>query len=792
MKRILLAPVVALVFVLLVGCVSNEDKRDAFMENAKKLEQSGDCAKAGEEARNALKVDPKYAGAYLLLGRCDMKGEKWADAQKNFASAHELEPTNFEALSHLARLALLTDDGAKAEEYAAKALALQPNSIEMKIIQGNMFMRKKDFLQAKRVLEEAVKMDPANEEAVVGLASAYLNANEPDNAKALLKYSLEKKPNSAAMLSLLLNLSFREQDYASSEGYLNRLMALHPEDEHLVVQMADLFPLLNKGKEAPAYLAAYLEKHPKADTVRLRLAELHVSDRNFDKALAELDKAPEATPTLRLAKANVLIRSGRMEEGLAALRALSQDPKAGEHSNTALRSLAEIAMQQNKPEDALKDLTALIARSPSDADAYATRGQVYFDLKRFAEAIADFSFVAKASPDDPSVFLALADAQNSSGNHAQAESTIRDVIKRFPEYAPARIALANYFITNTDPYKALEAIREGKKSLPDNPDLAIAEVDILIREERYTEALDLLDGLVKKDNLKGAALLRLAGVHAANKDYAKAIKAYDQLLALDANAMPAVEGRIRMHLAAGEPDKALAFAEKRQKDRPKDPMAAYLVGETALVNKNAQKAEKAFLQALEMAPQWDQPATRLAQIYVATKRIDEGIATLKSLLAKTPDAVAPAVLMANLQEEKGDWKGAEQSYRNLLIKQPKNVLAANNLAYLISRHNPTPERLKEAEPYAAVAAATGNPTTLDTLGWIQHLQGKTAEAESNLRKAHEGNKDNPVVAYHLAAVLASQAEPAKKQEAKTLLKEITSGKTTFPQLPEAEKLLKGL
>ncbi len=779
-------------FILLAGCMSKEDKRDALMENAKKLEESANCAKAREEARNALEIDPNCAGAYALLGRCDMKEEKWADALKNFSRAHELAPSDFEALRNLGRLALMTEDVAKAEEYTAKALALRPDSVEMKVVQGNILMRKNEFLPAKQMLEEAVKAEPANEEAVVGLASAYLNTGEMENAKALLKYSLEKKPDSSAMLGLLLNLSFREQDYAASETYLSKLLALHPEDENLVVQMSDLLALRQKGTEAPAYLGSYLEKHPKADTVRMRLAELALAERNFDKALAELDKAPEATPALRLAKATVLVRSGRVEEGMSALRSLSEDPKAGEQGNRAMIGLAEVYLQQNKLDEAVKSLTALIARAPDNLTAYSLRGQTYYNMKRYGEAVADLSVVVKGAPDDPSAALALADALNAAGDHAKSEATIRDLIKRSPEYAQAYIALANYFMTNTNPYAALEAIREGKKALPDNPELAIAEVDILIREQRYTEATDMLEALSKKDNMKGAALLRLAVVHAANKDYAKAIKAYDQVLAMDANAMPAVEGRIRMHLAAGEPDKALAFAEKRQKDRPTDPLAAFMVGETSLVNKNAQKAEKAFLRALELEPEWDKPATRLAQIYTATKRLDEGITTIKGLLSKAPNAVPLGVLLANLQEEKEDWKGAEQTYRNLLIKQPENLLAANNLAYLLSLRNPTPDRLKEAEKYAAQAAITGNPTTLDTLGWIQHMLGKQAEAELSLRKAHEGNKENPVIAYHLAAVLAAQADQGKKAEAKTLLKEVIAGKTSFPQRADAEKLLKGL
>ena len=791
-KKLLLAPVVALMMILLAaGCMSKEDKRDAFMDNARKLEAAGDCVKAGAEARNAIGIDPNYAGAHLLLGRCAMKAEKWADARDAFTRAHELNPADFEALSNLARVCLLVDSADKAAEYADKALAIKPDSVEMKVVKGNVLMRKQEFMAARQVLEEAVKAEPDNEEAVVGLASAYLNTNETSNAKALLKYSLEKKPGSAAMLSLLLNLSFREQDYTGSETYLAKLLALHPDNEHLVIQMADLYPLLGKGKEAPAYLETYLQTYPGAEGARIRLAELLLADGKGDKAMETLDKAPVATPGLHLAKSTLLIRQGKLDDGLNGLRAVSEDPKAGAHGLTALMSLAEIYSRQNKTDDALKALDELIKRSPDNLNAYALRGQINFGLKRFEAAVADFAVVAKGAPDDPSATLALADAWNSAGNRPQAESLIRDVIKRFPQFGPAYVALANFFMADLDPYKALEAVHQGQKALPDDAELAIAEADILIREERYTECIDLLEKLTKRENTKAAALMRLGAVHAAQKEYAKAIKAYDQMLAMDANAMPAVEGRLRMHVAAGELDKALAFAEKRLADRPKDPMAALMAGEAALLNKNAPKAEKAFFQALELAPQWEQPAMRLAQLYVATKRVDQGMAAVKGLMAKNPDAIVPAVLLASLQEEKKDWKAAEQTYRAILVKDPINPLANNNLAFLLSQGEPSPERLAEAESFAAKAAETGDPTTLDTLGWIQHQQGKAADAEAALRKAREGNKESPVIAYHLAAVLAGQNDQGKKAEAKQLLTEALAVKQ-FPQRKEAEKLINGL
>lgn len=778
--------------VLLAGCMSKEDKRDALMENAKKLEESADYGKARAEARNALELDPSFAGAYLLLGRCDMKEERWSEALSNFSRAHELDPQNFEALRGLSRVSLLTEDIAKAEEYVTKALAQQPDSVDLKCIQAGIMMRRSEFGKVKELLEGLVSGNPDNEEVIIGLASAYLNTGEQERAQLLLSTSLEQKPDSSAILSLLMNLSFRQQDYPATRNYLDKLLVLHPDNENLAVQMADLLPLLDKAAEAPTYLQDYLVKHPKADAARIRLAELHMAAREPDKALQELEKAPEASPSIRLAKSTVLMQTGQREKAMELLRALGADPKGGESGNTALLVLAEIQLRQDKLDEAIASLTTLIGRTKDNLNAYVLRGQAYYNAKRYQEAMADLNIAAKGAPDDYSASLALADAQNAAGLHEQSEATIREVIQRAPSFSPAYIALANYFIVNTNPYEALAAIALGKKALPDNLDLAIAEVDILLQEKRYTEASDLLKVLVKRDDAKVAARLRLAAVHAAEKNYAAAIKIYDQMLAEDDASMVAVDGRIRMHLAAGEPDKALAFAEKRQKARPKDSTAALMAGELALVTQNPKKAEKAFLSALELTPQWDQPATRLAQIYAATKQYDQGIAAVKKILEKDRDGVAAAVLLANLQEQKGDFGGAEQSYRDMLKNDPTNLLASNNLAYLLSNNSPTPERLAEAEELAAKGAASGIPVMLDTLGWIRHLLGKKAEAEADLRKAYELDKENPAVTYHLAAALAAQGGQDKKEEAIRLLQSLANNKTPFTKQDEATKLLKSL
>jgi tetratricopeptide (TPR) repeat protein len=149
-----------------------------------------------------------------------------------------------------------------------------------------------------------------------------------------------------------------------------------------------------------------------------------------------------------------------------------------------------------------------------------------------------------------------------------------------------------------------------------------------------------------------------------------------------------------------------------------------------------------------------------------------------------------------LLEDKNDLEGAEKAYRNILANDPESLIAANNLAFLITRHNPDPERLREAEELALLASASGVPATFDTLGWVRFLRGNDEGAEEVLRLAHESTPENPTYAFHLASVLAAMSKQegradaaAKKEEARKLLQGALGSDFDFSQRADAKKLL---
>jgi uncharacterized protein (TIGR03790 family) len=134
---------------------------------------------------------------------------------------------------------------------------------------------------------------------------------------------------------------------------------------------------------------------------------------------------------------------------------------------------------------------------------------------------------------------------------------------------------------------------------------------------------------------------------------------------------------------------------------------------------------------------------------VAARRLTEQASEL------APNAVSLHLLMAEFLAAAGEAQAAAERYSRIVALEPGNIVALNNLAYDLAVRQKKPE---QALPMArkALSLARGNPTILDTVGWIEYLRGNTAEASRLLVAAAKGAPRNSEVRLHNAIALASQ------------------------------------
>ena len=157
-------------------------------------------------------------------------------------------------------------------------------------------------------------------------------------------------------------------------------------------------------------------------------------------------------------------------------------------------------------------------------------------------------------------------------------------------------------------------------------------------------------------------------------------------------------------------------------------------------------------------------AEALALGVKAQTRLDKGDRAgarkaFEQAVAADPAFVTGKFLLAQIVEADGDHDAAIELYRKVVLAQPNNAVALNNLAYALATAKKAPE---EAKPLADRAAtlAPRDPSVLDTLGWIDHLLGKDQDAAKVMALAVNGAPSNPEVRLHAAFVYDAAGAPA--------------------------------
>ncbi len=153
----------------------------------------------------------------------------------------------------------------------------------------------------------------------------------------------------------------------------------------------------------------------------------------------------------------------------------------------------------------------------------------------------------------------------------------------------------------------------------------------------------------------------------------------------------------------------------------------------------------------------DLPDKALTLVVLAESRqargdIDGARKALEEATAVAPQFLGAQFQLATLYERQENRPAAIARYRTILEVQPKHVAALNNLAYALAVHQGQPA---EGLPFAkrAVALRPGDPTILDTLGWIEYLLGNHRAAATVLSDAARLEPDNGEIFLHAAIAL---------------------------------------
>ncbi|MEX2185681.1 MAG: tetratricopeptide repeat protein [Pirellulales bacterium] len=423
-------------------------------------QQLGDDAAAVDEFAKAITADAKLADAYRSRAASYRNLKKWSEAIADLARYVELVPARLgdvaddrvDALAGRVYDSLAANRADDALRDAAQALEIaaeRPAAKATALAARGAVRRKRDQLDdaiddfraaAKLNADIAGRVKPVLAEALLARGKMRNETAQQTIAKAdspsvdlskLFDPAIEDLSDAIALAPSDESYSARgfayngKRDFDKAVADFNQALRINPRNVLALHNRGYAYNGLKKPDKAIEDLSAAIRlkptDHPSAYANR---GAAYLQLREFDKAIDDFTDAIRqsrgAAAPLKFGLALAFRGRGEQFEGQGRFgEALTDYDKALEHAASApsfadeLKDRAAVMLSkqatalalQGKVGDALNAAERYVVRYPDRADAFATRGYVYFKRQKYKEAIADYDKAIGMEPKNAKLYV---------------------------------------------------------------------------------------------------------------------------------------------------------------------------------------------------------------------------------------------------------------------------------------------------------------------------------------------------------------------------------------------------
>jgi len=273
-------------------------------------------------------------------------------------------------------------------------------------VEGFSKLNSKQYEEAKKIFSSLLKSNPEDAAALFGLGECYMYTGKPDSAKILFNKGI-----------------------AANSGYPGNYVGLG----HL--------SLSSSPAEAEAYFKDAVKRSKKDVTALLMIARIYANQtpKNLVESKKYLDKAISIDPNNAGAyflMGLVEMANGNVNEAtLQFERAIHFDA----NNHEAYLQQSDIMVSARNPTQAIEYLNKLLTVKPDYWLAYKMMGKVYYNDKKYPEAVKSYSTYFKNQTDDKDVTY-YAYSLFFNKQYAEAKEVINILVQQNPnDYIPLRL-----------------------------------------------------------------------------------------------------------------------------------------------------------------------------------------------------------------------------------------------------------------------------------------------------------------------------------------------------------------
>jgi tetratricopeptide (TPR) repeat protein len=770
------AAVFSLVVITAVsGCGGAQARKQSYIERGDKYLVEHNYEKARVEYRNAAQIDPTDARARYGIGKTAEKLGNPKEAVAQYQAAVDADTKYVEARAALARLYLLGGVPDKALELAEAGLVGSPTSPELLTVRAAVRAQKGNLEGAFQDAEAAVQTNPGDEYAVALLASLYRQNSRSDKAIEIVRKGLERQPTSVDLRIVLADLEMGQREPKLAEEQLKKVIELEPKALVHRYRLAKFYLAEKNIDAAEAIVRGGVQADPENVTAKMALIEFLGAQRDAAAAEQQLQAfvAQDAkNQTLKLQLGAYYEQREQYSKAEAIYREVIAASGTQPDGLTGRNRLAAMLLKQNQSETATQLIDAVLKESPRDNDALVMRGNLSLARGDTAGAITDLRSVLRDQPTAVPVMRALARAHIQNREMALAEETLGNAIEVNPRDIDTRLDLARLLLQNKKVPQAIASLEQINKEAPNNLGAMEALVRAQLTQKDFVGARATAARLVELRPDLPLGYFLAGVVEESDGKVATAVTAYEKAQQIQPKSPEPLTALVRLELTRKQPERAMARLDAAIAADSTLLAAHNLRGELLTAQGKFSDAAAAFESAIHNAPQWWMPYRGLAIGHAAQKQFDAAIATLRRGLDKTNGDTNLVSDLATLYERMNKPQEAIASYESWLKRDPKSIVAANNLAMLLvsgaKDDRDSARNLERAQQLVEQLSVSNEPSVLDTRGWVEYKSGKYPQAISLFERAIDKSTSAAgnlhVLKYHLgmAQLANGDASTARK------------------------------
>jgi putative PEP-CTERM system TPR-repeat lipoprotein len=756
------------------------------------------------------------AGVYITMGREQEAEAQLAGILNNDSSSHG-------ALSMLAELQTRKNEVDAAIKTYDQILKNNPDDGHAFYKKGMLHVRKHDLDAAVSFADAFIGKFPRQPEGYLLKGTSLFYKKSYKEAVTILQKSVSLQPSVSAYFFLGL-CHYYTNELEQSMTHMQKVLNVNPSFSKAREIIALILLKKNRADDAIREIKKVLE-HDDRDALAYNiLGSAYMAKAMYAEGMQELNRALEVDPNL----VDVHIKKGLFELKKGRSDAAETELSAAVRINPDLLDtrliLASYYNKRSEYDKAMQVLAKGIKKQKSDAVLYNMMADVHLHRKQVNEAVDTLHKATAADPVYDESYFKLAMIHYYRNEPEKSIAKLNSLLEIAPGNVKALLMTASIYEAKGKDREAANYFRRAGETGKTEGYHGLATYHL--RKKEQDKALSALDAAIEKNPNEGSLYEFKGEILAAQKKYADAIKTFEELEKI--NAQAGLSYLVKAYILMDKPEKALEKIRTEIKKRPERIDLAAEMSRIYLLMGKRQDAVENATQIIRNKPESPIGYMTLAGIYKESKELEKGIEVLKSAsrikdadlrimlgnfhslkkehaLAleryREAEAIKPGYIPALFQKGSllhaiGKKNEAIAEYHKILRLSQNNVPTLNNIAYLYAEDNrDLPMALQLAS--RAYMLTPNDGSVQDTLGYVLLKNKKFDEAEKILKKASEAMPGNPSIHYHLALAYkernngALAIEQVRKSlstgdfpeadQAKVLLAQLNGGKTHAPK-----------